>query len=125
MKVSVGSICNTSNMYQLQGVEATDSMTPNSTVIFKMDKTTATSLLPQKLQGHVDDIVWVGSSDGFLYKVLGVFIIVNQLFQIPKISSTYIISNRVSAKRKIKHESINCSRNKVNLLFVIFMPFIN
>lgn len=67
--VSVGSICNTSNMYQLQGVEATDSMTPNSTVIFKMDKTTATSLLPQKLQGHVDDIVWVGSSDGFLYKV--------------------------------------------------------
>lgn len=79
LKVSVGSICNTSNMYQLQGVEATDSMTPNSTVIFKMDKTTATSLLPQKLQHHVDDIVWVGSSDGFLYKVLGVFIIVNQL----------------------------------------------
>lgn len=79
LKVSAGNICNTSGLYRLQGVEATESVQPKSTVIFKMDKAIATSLLPQKLQGHVDDIVWIGSSDGFLYKVLGVFITGNQL----------------------------------------------
>lgn len=79
MKVSLANICNTSILHNLQGVEAPESVTPRSTVIFKMDKAIATSLLPQKLQGHVDDIVWIGSSDGLLYKVLGVFITVNQL----------------------------------------------
>lgn len=75
LKVSAGNICNTSDLYRLHGVEAAESVTPKSTVVFKMDKAIATSLLSQKLQGHVDDIVWIGSSDGFLYKVLGVLLL--------------------------------------------------
>lgn len=92
LKVSAGNICNTSGLYRLHGVEATESVTPKSTVVFKMDKAIATSLLPQKLQGHIDDIVWIGSSDGFLYKVLGVFINGNQLSDLETTLIIYCIS---------------------------------
>lgn len=72
-KISVNSVCTSDSLYEIRGLESIEPWLTGHVEVYRDPKRLITSVLPKTSKYDNHTIVWLGTSDGHIIKVMSLF----------------------------------------------------